>query len=147
MENTELKPCPFCGSTDIRYSLKIKGHFDVRYHAAMYCNSCHCYGARTLTETIKHSDYIGRTNIERDPKIKQKAIDAWNMRCEDMNITKEIKQLARDIYERGTALDGIDFVHAAVNGADDDPESHFMRIARYLYVTKGYRKVKEESHE
>lgn len=56
---------------------------------------------------------------------------------------EEIKQLARDIFERGTALDGIDFVHAAVNGADDDPESHFMRIARHLYVTKGYRKASD----
>ncbi len=60
---------------------------------------------------------------------------------------EEIKQLARDIYERGTALDGIDFVHAAVNGADDDPESHFMRIARHLYVTKGYRKASEVARE
>ena len=60
---------------------------------------------------------------------------------------EEIKQLARDIYERGTALDGIDFVHAAVNGADDDPESHFMRIARHLHVTKGYRKASDVARE
>ena len=60
---------------------------------------------------------------------------------------EEIKQLARDIFERGTALDGIDFVHAAVNGADDDPESHFMRIARHLYVTKGYRKASDVARE
>ena len=59
---------------------------------------------------------------------------------------EEIKQLARAIYERGTALEGIDFVHAAVNGADDDPESHFMRIARHLYA-EGYRKASEVARE
>ena len=76
----ELKPCPFCGSTDIRYSLKITGRFDVRYHASMYCNKCHCYGARTLTESVSHNDYKGRSSIERDETIRQKAVEAWNRR-------------------------------------------------------------------
>lgn len=79
----ELKPCPFCGGTDIRYSLKITGHFDVRYHAAMYCNNCHCYGARTLTKTVRHEDYKGRTEIENNVEVKQNAIEAWNRRAED----------------------------------------------------------------
>lgn len=77
---TELKPCPFCGSTDIRYSLKVTGHFDIRYHAAMYCNKCHCYGARTLTKIIRHDDYHGRRQIEEDKDIRQQAEDAWNNR-------------------------------------------------------------------
>ena len=76
----ELLPCPFCGSTDIRYSLKITGRFDVRYHASMYCNKCHCYGARTLTEKVNHNDYKGRHQIEQDETIKQKAVDLWNTR-------------------------------------------------------------------
>lgn len=76
----KLLPCPFCGSTDIRYSLKITGHFDVRYHASMYCNKCHCYGARTLTTVVRNNDYKGRTSIEQDETIKQKAIDKWNTR-------------------------------------------------------------------
>lgn len=79
----KLKPCPFCGSKDIRYSLKITGHFDVRYHASMYCNKCHCYGARTLTETISHNDYKGRRAIEQDKNIKRKAIETWNRRAEN----------------------------------------------------------------
>ena len=77
---SELKPCPFCGGTDIRYSLKITGHFDVRYHASMYCNNCHCYGARTLTKIVDHNDYKGRSQIEADESIKQQAEDAWNRR-------------------------------------------------------------------
>ena len=78
--NCELLPCPFCGSTDIRYSLKITGHFGVRYHASMYCNKCHCYGARTLTEKVNQNDYKGRYHIEQDETIKQKAVDIWNTR-------------------------------------------------------------------
>ena len=79
----ELKPCPFCGGTDIRYSLKITGHFDVRYHATMYCNKCHCYGARTLTGMVHHYDYKGRTVIKNDATIKAAAIEAWNRRAEN----------------------------------------------------------------
>lgn len=78
----ELKPCPFCGEEDIRYSLKITGHFDVRYHAAMYCNKCHCYGARTLTKTVRHEDYRGRTEIENNDEVKAAAIEAWNKRVD-----------------------------------------------------------------
>ena len=79
----ELKPCPFCGGTDIRYSLKITGRWEIGYHASMYCNKCHCYGARTLTEKVPYRDYKGRTAIERDETIKRKAIEAWNRRAED----------------------------------------------------------------
>jgi hypothetical protein len=60
---------------------------------------------------------------------------------------EEIKQLARDIFEPREAIDGIDLAFAAVHGADNDPESHFMRIARHLYVTKGYRRASEVARE
>ena len=76
----ELESCPFCGGTDIRYSLKITGHFNIRYHASMYCNTCHCYGARTLTKSIRHNDYKGRHQIEEDISIRQEAEEAWNRR-------------------------------------------------------------------
>ena len=79
----KLKPCPFCGSTDIKYSLKITGHFDVRYHASMYCNKCHCYGARTLTKSIRHNDYKGRHQIEADESIRKQAEEAWNRRADN----------------------------------------------------------------
>lgn len=78
--NEELKPCPFCGSEDIRYSLKITGRFDIQYHASMYCNKCHCYGKRTLTKRVGRDDYKGRSNIEKDENIKLDAIKAWNTR-------------------------------------------------------------------
>ena len=50
----ELKPCPFCGNTDIRYSLKITGRFDVGYHASMYCNKCQLLCCKTL---FKRNNY------------------------------------------------------------------------------------------
>lgn len=52
-----------------------------------------------------------------------------------MSDEKRIKQLAKDIYDCGDALESVDFIY----GAHDD--SHFARIARKL-VAKGY--VKKE---
>ena len=75
-----LKPCPFCGSCDIKYSLKITGHFDIKYHACMYCNKCHCYGARTLTKGIKREDYKSRIEIKNNGEIYNSAIELWNKR-------------------------------------------------------------------
>lgn len=83
MNEKELKPCPFCGSKDIRYSLKVTGHFDIRYHASMYCNKCHCYGARTVTKTIPFGEYKGRYEIEADESVKEKAIELWNRRVNE----------------------------------------------------------------
>ena len=58
---------------------------------------------------------------------------------------EEIKQLARDIFEPKTAIDGIDLAFAAVHGADRD-DTHFMRIATHLYG-KGYRKAFDVARE
>ena len=78
----ELKPCPFCGGEDIRYSLKVKGHRPTQYHAVMYCNSCHCYGKRTRTDKVRHDDYKGRREIQDDEDYKATAIAAWNTRAD-----------------------------------------------------------------
>lgn len=49
-----------------------------------------------------------------------------------------IEEMARVIFERGVALDGIDFVFG-LNGSD-----HFERIATAIY-NAGYRKIPEDS--
>lgn len=76
----EIKPCPFCKGTKIKYSSKTMGanHWKkkVQYHIAMYCNSCHCYGPRTII-TLNEGEH--RTTIESD-KYVQMAIDRWNER-------------------------------------------------------------------
>ena len=79
MENG-LKPCPFCGSTDLDYSLKVKGHFEIWYHAVIYCKKCRTYGPRTVTPKKKYSDYSGRVDIENNDEYKMKAAEAWNKR-------------------------------------------------------------------
>lgn len=77
-----LKPCPFCGGTDIRFSVKRTGHFERIYHAAMYCNGCHCYGARIHTAPVKN-DYSSRIEAENDKTLKYYAAEAWNRRASD----------------------------------------------------------------
>ena len=81
MEN-DLKPCPFCGGKDIRYSVKRAGRFERIYHAAMYCNACHCYGARIHTAPMKN-DYSSRHEVQNDNMLKYYAADAWNRRVND----------------------------------------------------------------
>ena len=76
----KIKRCPFCGNNQIGYSLKVTGHFDVRYHAQMYCKKCRTYGPRVLTKISKHDDYKNRQEIENDKKIKEEAIEKWNKR-------------------------------------------------------------------
>lgn len=76
----EIAPCPFCGSTKIKHSLKISGRWDVYYHSAMFCTECHTYGPRYLSNKIPHNDYPGRTAIENDITLKIEAIKLWNRR-------------------------------------------------------------------
>lgn len=56
-----------------------------------------------------------------------------------MNDIKQIKEIARTIFESHVAIDGIDLAFAAIHGADME-DSHFMRIAGHLY-RNGYRKT------
>ena len=76
----EIKPCPFCGNRDIRFSVKTTTiDFKRAYHFSMYCPKCHCYGARVLW---KHDNKMHRVDIERNEEFKQQAIDAWNKRSD-----------------------------------------------------------------
>lgn len=77
----ELKPCPFCGGTDIQYSIKTTGGYKRQYHASMFCNTCHCYGARILYQ-VPNKDY-SRYLVENDTELHEKAIEAWNRRVEE----------------------------------------------------------------
>jgi len=76
----ELKACPFCGGEDIKYSTKTKG--DGRYHAAMFCNSCHAYGKRTITKDFKRDGkrYVFRSDVQEDTEYVEIAGKEWNTR-------------------------------------------------------------------
>lgn len=78
---SELKPCPFCGSKDIRFSAKTTTiRFERAYHFAMYCRKCNCYGARVLW---KHDGKIYRGDIGENEEFKKWAAEAWNRRVSD----------------------------------------------------------------
>lgn len=75
------KPCPFCGGTDIRLSLKKTGRFETYYHATLHCYNCRTFGPRVLSEKINStSQYIGRYIVEKDNELEARAINAWNER-------------------------------------------------------------------
>lgn len=75
----ELKPCPFCGGDNIGYS--VKGAKDYPFwYVAMYCKTCHCYGARTRA-TVQIDGWIGRRAIEASADAKAQAIELWNRRA------------------------------------------------------------------
>lgn len=57
----------------------------------------------------------------------------------DQNEKQAIEEMAKDIFDTRVAIDGIDIAFAAVHGADTE-NSHFVRIAKYLVIGKGYRK-------
>ena len=78
-------PCPFCGGTKIKYSLKTAGRFERYYHAQFYCNDCHTYGPRVNSEKVEDS-YLGRVAVERDDELMQLAKDAWNKRAYNLCI-------------------------------------------------------------
>ena len=76
MNEIKLKPCPFCGSNNIDYSIKTCGSYKKQYHIAMYCKECNCYGKRTLIKPIE----TARREIEKNESYKELAIVAWNTR-------------------------------------------------------------------
>lgn len=75
-----LKPCPFCGSFDIKLSRKKSGHFKQQYQVSMYCDNCHCYGPRVLSDSFDHIDYENSSKAYNDNEVKEKAIELWNKR-------------------------------------------------------------------
>lgn len=76
----ELKHCPFCGGSDIQYSIKTTGGYKRKYHASMFCNTCHCYGARILYQVP--DTHYPRLLVEDNAELHKKAIEAWNRRVE-----------------------------------------------------------------
>lgn len=97
---SKINVCPFCGSTKIDYSVKTTGRWERKYHVAMYCRDCNCYGKRVL---ITPAEEETRFEVERNPQYKQLAIDAWNTRKPMERIIERLEEEERtlqDKYER-----------------------------------------------
>ena len=72
----DLLPCPFCGSTKVDVSMKLRqqlGDPD-RYHIACYCRDCHAMGPRVLCKGIG-GRFAEFPTKEQDI---QEAINKWN---------------------------------------------------------------------
>ena len=65
----ELKPCPFCGSTDI-YATFEQGCIDDS--AVIFCNTC------KVSVKLEENDQEGVNEI-----TKRKAVEAWNRRVQN----------------------------------------------------------------
>lgn len=85
----KLKPCPFCGSEKIGYSIKTTRRWERKYHVAMYCKDCNCYGARVLiTPTEEY-----RSDVEKNEEYKKLAIEAWNTRKHIDGIIEKLEEM------------------------------------------------------
>lgn len=93
MNDNELKPCPFCGSTKLKIDCKsvVVGWrgIDARIKNRAYsvrCNVCHARGGTVSGDVItsRLSEYRDRMPewATTDDKLKERAAEAWNLRNE-----------------------------------------------------------------
>jgi len=73
----DIKSCPFCASNKVMYSSRFSGS---QYRASVYCDTCHAYGPRILSESVKGMDYQKRRELQNCLILKKDAIEAWNSR-------------------------------------------------------------------
>ena len=64
----ELKPCPFCGSSDIRVVVTVTG-------TQIYCDNC-------LVSILRGPFAESESLAEAEEKSKPNAIEAWNRRAD-----------------------------------------------------------------
>lgn len=91
---TELKPCPFCGSS--KSSIKSKSHvagwtgIDARVDEMTFsvrCNVCHARGGTVSGKVITTLLYMYKDHMPewatRAETLKQKAAEMWNRRADN----------------------------------------------------------------
>lgn len=106
MSEIKLLPCPFCGGEHIDYSVKTCGRWERKYHVAMYCKDCNCYGARVLITPTESTRY----DVEKNPKYKKLAIEQWNTRKAFERVVERLedkRNYSGYIYE-ANYFDGLD---------------------------------------
>ena len=81
MNEIELKPCPFCGSTDIYETYSQEHAYDTR-RPEIFCNTC-----KSIFSVEDDSPYM---NCDEDFKYrKEKTKEAWNRRASDERSDKQ----------------------------------------------------------
>lgn len=74
----DIKPCPFCGGNDIKFSFKVasRKRTSATYHACMYCNDCKASSSRVLVHVATENFKL----VENEDDFKEQATKLWNMR-------------------------------------------------------------------
>lgn len=95
MSELKLLNCPFCGGEDIGYSVKTTGRWERKYHVAMYCKDCNCYGKRVLVTPTENTRY----DVEHNEEYKKLAIKSWNTRTPMANIVEKLEEEKKKNFE------------------------------------------------
>lgn len=74
----EVKPCPFCEGSNIKFSFKVasRKRTSVLYHACMYCDDCKASSPRVLAHTTVENYRL----LDIDESFKEQALELWNKR-------------------------------------------------------------------
>lgn len=74
----EIKPCPFCGSSNIKFSFKVasRKRTSAVYHACMYCDNCKASSPRVLAHITVENYRL----LDTDESFKEQALELWNKR-------------------------------------------------------------------
>ena len=73
-----VKPCPFCGSSNIKFSCKVVNikRTSSTYHVCMYCDDCKASSPRVLA----HITVGNYRLLDTDESFKEQALELWNKR-------------------------------------------------------------------
>lgn len=88
MPETQLSPCPFCGSTKLKIDKKSKlihsRHVAI-YTVSMRCSCCHARGGTVSGEVRTGILNPVSDNLTDYETLTQRAIEAWNKRVDNTN--------------------------------------------------------------
>lgn len=73
-----VKPCPFCGGSNIKFSFKVasRKRTSAVYHACMYCNNCKASSPRILAHIATGNYRL----LETDESFRKQDLELWNKR-------------------------------------------------------------------
>ena len=128
MKETELKPCPFCGSEDVKTvtTAHDAGMSGIIKRVAVQCLKCHATGG----VADDWDDY--HQTIEQNKTLEDFAIERWNRRSEKMSEEKNCK----------------DCLHLeACSKWTDFPKQIGFPTCSKFDTTESYRKQSEEGAE
>lgn len=86
MNETKLKPCPYCGNTKLKIDSKSKNKYyshTVYYTVSVRCSCCHARGGTVSGEVGSGVAAPVSDNLTTYDNLRIKAVEAWNRRAEN----------------------------------------------------------------